>query len=97
MSRKLLIAASAVALAVLAGALPARADRSCSFVCGPGVPCSTRCTYAGQLITCLNYGPCGPSVPAGASRADRASFLRSLAAEAPAPAAARRAPARRAR
>ena len=96
MSRKLLIAASAAALSVLAGALPARADRSCAFVCGPGVPCSTRCTYAGLFITCLNYGPCGPSVPA-ASRADKAAFLRSLAAEAPAPAPARSAPARRAR
>jgi len=88
MSRKLWIAASALALSALAGALPARADRSCSFVCGPDVLCSTRCTYAGLLITCLNYGPCKASAPVQSPH-DAATFLRSLAAEAPAPAPAR--------
>jgi hypothetical protein len=63
MSRKLLITVFAMALLAIAGALPARADRSCSFVCDPDVWCGTRCVYGGQLVTCLNFGPCNPNHP----------------------------------
>jgi len=75
-----------LAVAVLClgiGAGPARADRSCAFVCGPDVWCGTRCTYAGQFITCLNFGPCSHTPLALAANAsapsvDPADFFSSL-------------------
>jgi hypothetical protein len=88
-----------LAVAVLClgiGTGPARADRSCAFVCGPDVWCGTRCTYHGQLITCLNFGPCSHTPLALATNGslpgvDPADFFSSLsragAAAAPVPAA----------